>query len=57
MGCTYTGRAGGPTLTEIPIPICAGDAVESDSTATVNIKTPKTNPRMERVIFIAFPKP
>src|SRR5271155_59114 len=61
MGCAYTGSAGGPIRTEmpIPIPICADDAVESDSTETVNIKIPNTNLdvnlRTERFIFIAFP--
>src|ERR1700674_54224 len=59
MGCTYTGRAGGPTRTEMPIPISACDAVESDNTETVNIKTPNANPypnlRTERFIFIALP--
>src|ERR1039457_7584455 len=58
MGCAYTGSAGGPIRTEIPIPISADDAVESDSTETVNIKTPNTNAdtdlRTERFIFFAF---
>jgi hypothetical protein len=58
MGCAYTGSAGGPMRTEIPIPICADEAVESDSTETDNIKTANTNPettlRTERFIFIAF---
>ncbi len=44
--------------TEIPIPICADDVVESDNTETVNSKTPKSNPdpnlRTELFIFIAF---
>jgi len=46
MGCAYTGSAGGPIRTEIPIPIpiSADDAVESDSTETDNIKIPNTNP-------------
>jgi hypothetical protein len=52
MGCAYTGSGGGPIRTEIPIPIAADDAVESD-----NIKTPNTNPntklRTERFIFIS----
>jgi hypothetical protein len=60
MGCAYTGNAGGAIRTEmpIPIPICADAGVESDSTETDNIKTPKTptpNLRTERFIFIAFP--
>jgi len=55
MGCGYTGSAGGPIRTEIPIPICADDVVESDNTETVNIKIPNTNQRTERFIFIAFP--
>jgi hypothetical protein len=61
MGCAYTGSAGGPIRTEIPIPIAisADDVGESDSTETVNIKTPDTNPdtnlRTERFIFFAFP--
>jgi hypothetical protein len=58
MGCAYTGSAGGPIRTEIPIPICAGDGVESDNTETDNIKTPKTDPttklRTERFIFISL---
>jgi hypothetical protein len=58
MGCAYTSSAGGPIRTEIPIPISADDAVESDSTETVNIKTPNTNAdtdlRTERFIFFAF---
>ena len=60
MGCAYTGSAGGPIRTEIPIPIAisADDVGESDSTETVNIKTPNTNPdtdlRTERFIFFAF---
>jgi hypothetical protein len=60
MGCAYTGSAGGPIRTEIPIPIAisADDAVENDSTETVNIKTPNTNAdtdlRTERFIFFAF---
>jgi hypothetical protein len=54
MGCAYTGSAGGPIRTEIPtpIPICADEAVESDNTETVNIKTPNTSERKERFIFI-----
>jgi hypothetical protein len=59
MGCAYTGRAGGPIRTEIPIPICADDGVDNDSTETVNSKTANTNLdanlRTERFIFIAFP--
>jgi len=61
MGCAYTGSAGGPIRTEIPIPIAisADDAVESDSTETVNIKTPNTNAdtdlQTERFIFFALP--
>jgi hypothetical protein len=60
MGCVYTGSAGGPIRTEIPIPIpiCADDCVESDNTEAANIKTPNTNPstclRTERFIFITF---
>jgi hypothetical protein len=42
----------------MPIPICADDVVESDTTETVNSKTPSTNPnacrRTERFIFVAF---
>jgi len=63
MGCAYTGNAGGAIRTEmpIPIPICADAGVATDSTETVNIKTPKTptpNLRTERFIFIfiAFPQ-
>ena len=41
--------------TEIPIPICADDVVESDNTETVNSKTPRSNPdpnlQTERFIF------
>jgi|SRR5208283_1296606 hypothetical protein len=61
MGWAYSGNAGGPIRSEIPIPIAisAGDAVESDSTETDNIKTPNTNLntslRTERFIVIAFP--
>jgi hypothetical protein len=59
MGCAYTGSAGGPIRTEIPIPICADDVVESDNTESDNIKTPRTNPnaklRTERFIFITLP--
>jgi hypothetical protein len=53
MGCAYTGSAGGPTRTEIPmpIPICADDVVERDNTETDNIKTPNTNQPPERFIF------
>ena len=40
---------------EIPIPICADDAVESDNTETVNNKIPNASQRTERFIFIAFP--
>jgi hypothetical protein len=54
MGCAYTGSAGGPIRTEIPIPICADDAVESDNTETDNIKIPNTSQRTERFILIAF---
>jgi hypothetical protein len=43
--------------TEIPIPICAADGVESDSTKTLNIKILNTNAdtnlRTER--FISLP--
>jgi hypothetical protein len=35
------------------MPICAEDAVESDSIETANINMPKANPRTERFIFIA----
>ena len=54
MGCAYTGSAGGPTRTEIPTPICADDAAESDNTETDNIKIPNTSRRTERFILIAF---
>jgi len=44
--------------TEMPIPICADDGVDSDNTETDNIKTPSTNPetdlRTERFILIAL---
>jgi hypothetical protein len=58
MGCAYTGNAGGAIRTEMPIPICADAGVDSDSTETDKIKTPKNptpNLRIERFIFIAFP--
>jgi len=54
MGCAYTGSAGGPTRAEMPIPISAYDAIETDSTETVNIKIPSTNPRTERFILISL---
>jgi hypothetical protein len=54
MGCAYTGRAGGPTRTEIPTPICADDVVVSDNTETDNSKSPNTSQRLERFIIIAF---
>jgi hypothetical protein len=44
--------------TEMPIPICADDEVDSDNTETDNIKIPSTNAeidlRTERFILIAF---
>src|SRR5208282_3877533 len=44
--------------TEMPIPICADDGVDSDNTETDNIKIPSTNPetdlRTERFILIAL---
>jgi hypothetical protein len=35
-GCTYTGSAGGPTWTEIPTAICAGEAAGIPSIMAVN---------------------
>jgi len=63
MGCAYTGSAGGPIRTEIPIPIpiCADEVVESDKTETDSVKMPNTNPdinlRTESFIFMVFPHP
>jgi hypothetical protein len=58
MGCAYTGSAGGPIRTEIPMPICAADGVDSDKTETDNSKNPRTNPdtylRTGRFISLPF---
>jgi hypothetical protein len=58
MGCAYTGSAGGPIRTEIPMPMAAADGVDKDKTETDNIKNPRTSPdinlRTGRFIFVTF---